>query len=89
MTVFLMRLILVFGFLSAIYVGLVVYQRWDTRKTLEEEYAAGAAPALSQEDYVARGLMRQERSLKRRALAAIFLLPAVTGTILAALALLT
>ncbi len=89
MTVLLLRLIVVFGFLAAIYVGLVAYQRWDVRKTLEEEHAAGAAPALSREDYVARGLVRHERSLKRRALAAVFLLPALTGAILATIALLT
>jgi hypothetical protein len=89
MFLLLLRVAIVFGLLSAIYVGLVAYMRWDRRKQLEEEHAAGAAPALSREDYVAKGLAEYERSWSRKALYGIFLLPVAIGTILGILATLT
>lgn len=83
------RILMIFGFLSVMYIALVAYQRWDTRRTLESEHAAGAEPSLSREDYVARGLVRYERSFSRRALYAVFLLPVAIGSILAVLAILS
>lgn len=89
MFILLVRVLLVFGFLSLMYVALVAYQRWDTRRALEAEHAAGADPSLSREDYVARGLVRYERSFSRRALYAVFLLPVAIGAVLAVLAVIT
>jgi len=79
------RILIVFAVLLAIYVGLTAYMRWDRRKTLEEEHAAGEAPALTREDYVARGLAEYERSWSRKLLYAVFLLPVVVGLILIAI----
>ncbi|MGF1503345.1 MAG: hypothetical protein ACFBSD_16185 [Paracoccaceae bacterium] len=72
-----LRVVLLFAVLSVIYMGLDLYLRWDRRRTLEEEYAAGAAPSLTREDYVTKGLVEYERSRERRALQGIFLLPIV------------
>ena len=89
MFLLLLRVVLLFGLLTAIYAGLDVYMRWDRRKRLEEEHAAGAAPALSREDYVMRGLAEYERSWEKRALLGVFLLPVAIGIILGILATLT
>ena len=74
---------------AGMYVALDLYMRWDRRKTLEEEHAAGAAPGLTREDYIARGLAAYERSWQRKALYAIFLLPVVIGIILVTIAYIT
>lgn len=84
------RLLLVFGVITVFYIAVVAYQRWDTRRVLEQEHLAGADNSLSREDYVARGLARQERSFNRRALLyVVFLMPLAVGTILAGLALIS
>jgi uncharacterized iron-regulated membrane protein len=89
MFLLLLRVIVVFGLLAAIYFAVLAYMRWDRRKTLEEEHAAGAAPSLSREDYVLKGLAEYERSWERKALYGIFLLPVLIGIILGVLATLT
>lgn len=81
-----LRAIIVFGLLAAIYVGLSAYMRWDRRKSLEEDYAAGREPALSREDFVSRGLARYERSWVKKALLGVFLLPVAIGIILIVIA---
>ncbi len=83
-----LRAVIVVGLLVAIYVALSAYMRWDRRKTLEEEHAAGAAPSLSREDYVAKGLAAYERSWEKKALYGVFLLPFLIGMILGIIALL-
>ncbi|MGF1446526.1 MAG: hypothetical protein ACFBRM_10035 [Pikeienuella sp.] len=70
-----------------VYLGLAAYFRWATRKTLEDEHAAGVAPALSREDYVAKGLAAYERSWERKALYGIFLLPFIVIIILGVISL--
>jgi hypothetical protein len=84
-----LRVVILFAVLFAIYAGLVAYMRWDRRKTLEEEYAAGAGGPLTQEDYVSKGLAEYERSWERKALYGVFLVPVVVGAILIVLAQLT
>jgi len=81
-----LRLLIVFAVLAAIYVALVAYMRWDRRKTLEEEHAAGAGGSLTREDYVSKGLARYERSWERKLLYGVFAIPVVVGMILIVLA---
>lgn len=81
MFILVLRVVIVFGLLTAIYLALSVYMRWDRRKTLEEEHAEGAAPALTREDYVMRGLAEYERSWSKRVLVGIFLVPLVVTVI--------
>lgn len=85
----LMRAALLVGFLVAIYIALSLYMRWDKRRTLAEEHASGAAPGLSEEDYISKGLAAYERSWEKKALYGVFLLPVLVGMILGALAYLT
>lgn len=89
MFIVLVRAVLVLAALTAIYLALVFYQRWDVACRLAAEHAEGADPSLSREDYINRGLLRHERSFSRRALYAVFLLPLAIGTILGVLAVLT
>ncbi len=89
MGVTVLRAVLVVAVLTAIYVGLSAYMRWDKRRSLEEEHAAGAAPGLSREDYVAKGLAEYERSWEKKLLYGVFLLPLVVGMILLGIAQLT
>lgn len=72
--------------LVAIVAGLDLYMQWDRRRTLEEEHAAGEAPELTREDYVARGLAVYRRSWTRKALLGLFLLPPLIGMILVSIA---
>lgn len=81
-----LRILLAFTVLTALYMALSLYVRWDRRRTLEEEYDAGAAPTLTREDYVAKGLAAYERSWARRALYGVYLIPLVVGLILIVLA---
>ena len=74
-----LRVVLLFALLFAIYAGLAFYMRWDRRKTLEAEHAAGATTALTTEDYVAKGLAEYERSWERKLLYGVFLLPVVVA----------
>ena len=63
-----LRASILVGFLALIYIALAVYMRWDRRRSLEEEHDEGAAPGLSREDYVAKGLAAYERSWEKKAL---------------------
>lgn len=89
MTLVVLRILLVIAVLVAIYVGLDTWLRRGRQRELEEEHAAGAAPTLTREDYVAKGMARYERSWEKRALYAIFALPLLVGLILLGLAQLT
>lgn len=86
MLVVTLRIILAFTVLTALYMAISIYMRWDRMVSLREEYDAGAAPNLTREDYVAKGLAKYERSWVRRALYGVFLIPLVVGLILIALA---
>jgi hypothetical protein len=77
-----MRFAILMAVLSAIYVGLGMYMRWDHTRQLEDEYANGQGGVLTREDYVSKGLAQYNRSWARKLLLGVFILP-----ILAALAL--
>ncbi|GMG84767.1 hypothetical protein LNKW23_39830 [Paralimibaculum aggregatum] len=82
----LFRAVLVVGLLTAIYIALAAYMRWDKRRSLEEAHDSGAAPGLSREDFVSKGLAAYERSWEKRALYGVFLLPLVVGMIVGTIA---
>lgn len=83
------RVLIAFAVLAAIYIGLDLYLRRVWRRRLEEEHAVGADPALTREDYVSKGMSEYERSWEKKALYGVFALPVVVGLILLALASLT
>lgn len=61
--------------LTAIYVALGVYTRWERARELEAEHAAGKGRSLTREDYVQQGLVEYDRSLRKRLLIGIFATP--------------
>jgi hypothetical protein len=70
-----MRFAILMGLLTAIYIALGWYMRWDRIRRLESEHASGAGGALTREDFVAKGLAEYERSWERKLLLGIFILP--------------
>jgi len=84
-----MRVVILFAVLFAIYAGVVAYMRWDRRRELEAEYSAGAGGALTQEDFVSKGLAEFERSQKRQLLYGVFLIPVAVIAVLGFLALIS
>jgi len=70
-----MRLAILMGVLTAIYIALGWYVRWDRTRRLESEYASGKGGALTREDFVAKGLSEYDRSWERKLLLGIFVLP--------------
>ena len=77
-----MRFAILIAVLSAIYIALGWYMRWDRTRRLEDEFASGEGGGLTREDYVAKGMADYDRSWERKLLLGVFILP-----ILAALAL--
>jgi hypothetical protein len=84
-----LRVLLVFAFLLGLYLALDGWLRRGRRLELEQEHAAGAAPQLTREDYVSKGLADYERSFEKRVLYGIFALPLLVGLILLLIAQLT
>ena len=70
-----MRFAIMMAVLTAIYIALGWYMRWDRTRRLESEHASGEGGALSREDYVTKGLAAYDRSWERKALLGIFILP--------------
>ncbi|MDA1077173.1 MAG: hypothetical protein O3A63_20870 [Proteobacteria bacterium] len=81
-----MRIAMLMAVLTAIYIALGWYMRWDRRRRLESEHAGGADAALSREDYVTKGLAAYDRSWERKALVGIFILPILVALGVALLA---
>lgn len=73
----LLRLLL-FGFigLSVIYLLVRIYARSLRREALEKEFDQGGQPGLRQE-FIDRGLAVYERSLRRRLLWLVYIIPMV------------
>lgn len=68
----------VFGFigLSVIYFLVRIYARSLRREALEKEYDAGGIPGTRQ-DHIDAGLKRYERSLRKRLLWLVYIIPMV------------
>ncbi len=81
-----MRFAILLAVLSAIYIGLGWYMRWDRTRRLNDEHASGKGSALTREDYVAKGLVEYNRSWERKLLLGIFILPILAALGLALVA---
>ena len=81
-----MRFAILMAVLSAIYIGLGWYMRWDRTRRLNDEHASGKGSALTREDYVAKGLVDYSRSWQRKLLLGIFILPILAALGLALVA---
>ena len=81
-----MRFAILIAVLSAIYVGLGWYMRWDRTRRLNDEHASGKGSALTREDYVAKGLVEYSRSWERKLLLGVFILPILAALGLALVA---
>ncbi len=80
------RFAILMAVLSAIYIGLGRYMRWDRTRRLEDEHASGKGAALTREDYVAKGLVEYNRSWERKLLLGVFILPILAALGLALVA---
>jgi len=79
----LLRIAILMGVLSAIYMALGWYLRWDRARSLNARHASGEGGALSREDFVAKGLAEYDRSWERKLLPGIFILPVLVALALA------
>jgi hypothetical protein len=73
----LLRIAVLMGVLSAIYMALGWYLRWDRARSLDARHSSGEGSALSREDFVAKGLAEYDRSWERKLLPGIFILPII------------
>lgn len=75
MYVWVIRFVILFAILTVIYVLLSRYSRWDQRRKLEDEYDSDETQETSREQFVADGLARYDRSLRKRLLFGVYLVP--------------
>ena len=79
----LLRFVGIFVVLTVVYLGLSIYKRWEERRRLTAEFAAqtaeGSAPRSvvdeSQEAFVRHGMQEYERSLRKKLLLGVYLVP--------------
>ena len=86
MFAWMLRIILIFGVLSVIYIALSRYQRWEERRKLEAEYDADQEPDEDRETFVARGMQQYDGSLKRNLLIGVYGIPVAAFIVLYLLA---
>lgn len=70
-----LRIIVIFGILSVVYIALSRYQRWEESRKLQAEYDADPGRDEDRETYVARGMRDYDRSLKRNLLIGVYGIP--------------
>jgi hypothetical protein len=81
-----MRFAILMAVLSAIYIGLSWYMRWDRNRRLEDDFASGEGGGLTREDYIAKGMADYDRSWERKLLLGVFILPILVALALAIVA---
>lgn len=81
-----MRFAILIGVLSAIYIALGWYMRWDRARRLDAEHASGESGSIKREEYIARGMLEFERSWERKLLYGVFLLPILAALVIALIA---
>ena len=86
MYVWVIRLIILFAILAAVYLALSQYSRWTRRKTLEAEYDAADTHEDARDEYIARGMAEYEHSLSKYLLLGIFVVPIAVVALLLAIA---
>ncbi len=86
MFAWMLRIILIFGVLTVIYIALSRYQRWEERRKLEAEYDSNPAPQEDRETHIARGMQQYEGSMKRNLLIGVYGIPVAAFIVLFLLA---
>ena len=86
MWLWIFRIAVLFLVLTVSYVILSAYRRWDRRNALEAEFQSAPSMGMSREVFVSAGLKTYDRSLRKRLLLGVFLIPLLTAAILIALA---
>ena len=81
-----LRIIIVFAVLTAIYLALSTYQRWEENKRLQAEFDADPDRQEDRDAFIARGMQEYEGSLKRNLLIGVYGLPLAAFVILYLLA---
>lgn len=72
---------ILFVILTIVYIVLTVLNRWKERSRLGHEYGE-AVTDLSKDDYVAKGMVRYNRSLKSKLFLGVYLVPIAIGAFL-------
>lgn len=84
------RIVGLFIVLTLVYIGLSLYNRWAERRRLAAEYARRetekGAPSSGRESFVDQGMYDYERSLRRKLVFLVYLIPFGAIAILIALA---
>ncbi len=70
-----LRLVILFAVLTVIYLGLSRYFRWYKSRELETRFDSGEVRSRDREGYVARGMAEYDRSLTRKLLLGVYLVP--------------
>lgn len=86
MFAWLLRIVIVFGILTAIYLALSRYQRWEENRRLQAEFDADPDPEEDRETFLARGMQEYDGSLKRNLLIGVYALPIAAFIVLYLLA---
>ena len=86
MYIWLIRLILLFAILTAVYLALAQYSRWTRRKTLEAEYDAADTHEDARDEYIARGMAEYEHSMSKHLLLGVFVVPVAVVVLLLVIA---
>lgn len=79
MFVWVVRIMVLFAVLTAIYLGLSLYNRWAERRRLGAEFekrgTEGEAAAQDKTEFVGAGMTAYERSLRKKLLLGVYLVP--------------
>lgn len=70
-----LRLVVLFAVLTVIYLCLSRYFRWYKARELETRFDSGEVRSRDREGYVARGMAEYDRSLTRKLLWGVYLIP--------------
>ena len=70
-----LRLVILLAVLTVIYVALSRYCRWYKARELETRFDTGEVRSRDREGYVARGMAEYDRSLTKKLLLGVYLVP--------------
>lgn len=85
MMAWILRLVVLFAVLTAVYIALSWYMRWVRRQELEAQYGS-ERPEEPRPQFIARGLRDYDRSLRPRLVVGVYLVPVIFVIVLVALA---
>ena len=81
-----LRLVVLFVVLGALYLLMLRWTRTSRRRALEDEWVVANPDQIDRETFVARGMAEWERSWDRKLLYGIFVLPIAVAISLSVLA---